>query len=282
MDHTASQDFAEGLAPVNAVADTSPGFVWRLQGDDGNATSISAFENPLTIVNLTVWESLESLRDFAYRGLHRDFLRRRAEWFGPGSSAALWWVPAGTMPTVSEATTRLDFLNEFGPSPYSFEMGQRFPQVVVVRRSLADPDVTAMLQQLDRELVASTPQGGSNFLHIAPDHVDEGSGGLFVAFADGVASACGAYRLVDGELGVAEVKRMWVDRAQRGTKLGAAVLRTIESAARADGFRELRLETGEHLTAAIGLYRRFGFEACPGWGEYASVEHSYTMSKQLV
>lgn len=281
MDHADTADFAHGLVPVNTAAEASPGFVWRLQTADGDATSISAFPNPLTIVNLTVWESVAALRDFVYRGTHRDFFRRRVEWFEAGSQAVMWWVIAGSTPTVEQAKARLDFIDRFGPSPFAFEMGRQFQQLVVVRRDLDHPDLAPMLDRLDDELVANTPEGGSNFLHIAAEHVADGSGAFYVAYVDGAPSACGAYRRIDGVDDAAEVKRMWVDPVQRGNRLGAAVLSTIETAVAAEGLRELRLETGEHLTAAVGLYRRCGFAACEPWGEYIDVPHSYTMSKQI-
>ena len=281
IDHPDSAPFADALAPVNALADASPGFVWRLQTEEGNATSIQAFPNPHTIPNLSVWESVDALRQFAYRGMHRDFFRRRAEWFQSGSRTALWWVPAGELPTMDDAKARLHFLDRFGPTPYAFEIGVQLPTLVVVPRELDHSDVAPMLERLDRELLASTPDGGSNFLHIESEHVAPGNGAFFVAYLDGQPSACGAYRRIDGEPGAAEVKRMWAHPDRRGMKLGAAVLATIEQAAAAQGFSELRLETGEHLVEAVGLYRRFGFEACEPWGEYVGVPFSYTMSKPL-
>lgn len=96
IDAAETAEFVNALDPVNAAGEASEGFVWRLQTDDGDATAIRAFPNPLTIVNLTVWESQKALRDFAYRGLHREFFRRRAEWFEPGSRAIMWWIEAGT------------------------------------------------------------------------------------------------------------------------------------------------------------------------------------------
>jgi GNAT superfamily N-acetyltransferase len=280
LDHPAIADFAAGLATVNAAADASPGFVWRLQ-DDGDATSIAVADDPLLIANFSVWESLESFREFAFRGIHRDFLRRRTEWFQPGSKAATWWVPEGTIPTLAEGLARIAFVDRFGPTPYAFLPSQQQPCLVVRRTTLADPAVQAMIPHLDAELLADTPEGGSNFLHIAEEHVQEGNGGFFVAELDGLPRAMGAYRRIDDVRGAAEVKRMWADPELRGARLGAAILATIEAAAIADGFSELRLETGEHLAAAVGLYRRFGFEQCENWGEYAGVPFSYCMSKRL-
>lgn len=275
LDHPAIADFATGLAEVNAVADASPGFVWRLQTDDGDATAIQVFPDPLTIVNFSVWDSVQSFRSFAFSGIHRDFLRRRVEWFHPGSTAATWWITPGTIPTVQEGLARIDFIARFGSTPYAFLPAQQQPVLHMRRTSLADPAVQKMVPLLDQELIGSTPDGGSNFLTVDDTTV------FFVAELDGVPQAMGAYRAIDEIPGAAEVKRMYADPASRGQKLGAAVLASIETAARADGFSELRLETGEHLDGAMRLYRGFGFEQCANWGEYAGVLHSYCMRKPL-
>ena len=280
MDHADTAGFAEGLDPVNSLAESTPGFVWRLQTESGDATSISVFDNPLTIVNLTVWESLQALRDFVYRGLHRDYFRKRAEWFEAGSSTAMWWIPAGSTPTVGDALARLEFIGRFGPSPYAFEMGQQFAPLVIVRRALDHPDVAPMIEQLNRELIDTEPEGGKCFHSLTADEVQDG-GAFYVAYLDGEPRACGAYRRIDGMPSAAEVKRMWAHPDNRGNKLGAAILAAIVQAALADGYRELKLETGEHLAAAVGLYRRAGFEQCEPWGEYADSRLSYCMRLTL-
>ena len=118
IDDPRTADFADALPSVNGAGEGSPGYVWRLQSDSGDATDIQVFDDPLIIVNLTVWESLEALKAFAYRGIHRDFFRRRVEWFVEGSSrTALWWLPAGSLPTTDDAKHRLDFIEVFGSSP---------------------------------------------------------------------------------------------------------------------------------------------------------------------
>lgn len=284
MDHPDTAGFADGLDPVNSLAEASPGFVWRLQTDDGDATSISAFPNPLTILNLTVWESTKALRDFVYRGMHRDFFRKRAEWFEAGSLTAMWWIPAGTTPTVEDAIARLAFIERFGPSPFAFEMGQQFAQLAVVRRDLDHPDVGPMIERLNRELIDTEPEGGKCFHSLSAEEVQEG-GAFYVAYLDGVPLACGAYRRIEGTLnataGAAEVKRMWAHPDSRGSKLGAAILATVIQAATADGYTELKLETGEHLAAAVGLYTRAGFVQCKPWGEYCDSPMSYCMQLAL-
>jgi hypothetical protein len=122
-------DFVAQLAPVNALADHSPGFVWRLQTEDGDATAIRAFDDERIMVNLSVWESLEALRTFVYASRHLDVMRRRREWFHRMADAylALWWVPAGTIPTVAEAAERLELLERQGPSADAFSFRVPFP-----------------------------------------------------------------------------------------------------------------------------------------------------------
>lgn len=122
IEDPAVQEFADALDPINALADTSPGFVWRLQDDTGSATGIRIDDDARVIVNLSVWTDIESLREFVYRTEHTAFLRRRREWFERFGSVAvaLWWVPEGHKPTVDEALARLDHLNRHGPTPTAF------------------------------------------------------------------------------------------------------------------------------------------------------------------
>ena len=121
--------FVEMLDPINAIADASPGFVWRLQTEEGNATSIHAFEDDLILVNMSVWRSYEDLDAFVYRSRHNEVFRRRREWTEPMVQpyVAMWWVPAGTIPTVEEGKRRLDLLIERGPTPEAFGFRTRFP-----------------------------------------------------------------------------------------------------------------------------------------------------------
>lgn len=114
-------DFVALLEPVNALAEASPGFVWRLQTEDGDATAVRGFDDDRIIVNMSVWESVEALSEFVYRGAHVEVMRRRREWFERlRSFMCLWWVPAGHLPTVAEAEARLAHLERHGPSPRAF------------------------------------------------------------------------------------------------------------------------------------------------------------------
>jgi hypothetical protein len=128
LDEPAMANFVANLDRVNAIGDASPGFVWRLQDESGAATSIRAFDDPLIIVNLTVWESIEALRSYAYRSGHVEVFRRRHEWFVPldGPSLVLWWVPSEHRPTVAEAKARLERLAADGPTAEAFTLKTTF------------------------------------------------------------------------------------------------------------------------------------------------------------
>jgi hypothetical protein len=121
--------FVAELDPVNALADTSPGFVWRLQTDAGDAAGIRPYDDETILINLSVWESVEALKAFVYRTHHADVMRQREKWFEHLDTyfIALWWIPAGTIPTVLEAKVRLDHLRENGESPYAFSFKRVYP-----------------------------------------------------------------------------------------------------------------------------------------------------------
>ena len=115
-------DFVGALDRINAHAEAAPGFVWRYQDESGSATETHAFDSPLIIVNLSVWDSVEALRNFTYRSDHLGPLQRRREWFVPvaGPHLAMWWIPAGHLPTIAEARARLEHLCRHGESPVAF------------------------------------------------------------------------------------------------------------------------------------------------------------------
>ncbi len=121
--------FVAALEPVNALADTAPGFVWRLQTEDGDATAVRGFGDDRLIVNMTVWTSVEALGAFVYSGLHREVLARRREWFVPTRETfqVLWWVADGHRPTITEAEDRLAHLREHGPTARAFTFRTPFP-----------------------------------------------------------------------------------------------------------------------------------------------------------
>ena len=121
-------DFAGALDRVNALADASPGFVWRWITPEGDTSEERVF-GPGMLVNLSVWESTDALRGFAYAGPHLDFLRRRREWFVPLTSTnlVLWWVPGGHRPPLEEAHDRLALIDAEGSTPRAFSLRESFP-----------------------------------------------------------------------------------------------------------------------------------------------------------
>lgn len=129
LDDPLLADFVAALDGINALADASPGFVWRLQSESGNATDIQAAEDPRFIVNMSVWESTEALFAFVYRTGHRAVMARRREWFArpDGPHQVLWWVRAGALPTVEEGLARLARLAAEGPTPAAFTFKAAFP-----------------------------------------------------------------------------------------------------------------------------------------------------------
>lgn len=121
-------DFVANLDAVNALADASPGFVWRLQSESGNATDIQTSDDPNFIVNMSVWESSEALFAFVYKSAHRLIMARRREWFAPpeGPYQVLWWVAAGHRPDVAEGLDRLRMLARGGPTQAAFTFKQSY------------------------------------------------------------------------------------------------------------------------------------------------------------
>lgn len=129
LDQPDTAGFVAGLAPINALADAAPGFVWRLQDEHGDATALPYDSDPLMIVNLSLWQDEASLRAFAFSGPHRDYLARRREWFLRLATpvSALWWVPSSHRPDPAEARQRLHLLETQGPGPEAFSFARVYP-----------------------------------------------------------------------------------------------------------------------------------------------------------
>ena len=120
-------DFVANLERINALAEASPGFVWRLQDEAGDATALRPFGEEV-LVNLSLWRDVEALKDYVYKSAHAEILKRRNEWFTRMGEAhmVLWWVPTGHLPSVSEAAERLRMLRELGPTAQAFSFRQAF------------------------------------------------------------------------------------------------------------------------------------------------------------
>ncbi len=129
LDHPSMAGFVARLDEINALADQSPGFVWRLQTSAGNATYLRPYDDDRILFNLSVWETIDQLKHYVYRSAHAALLRQRREWFESfaGAYVALWWVPVGHIPGVDEAKKRLAHLDRHGPTPFAFTFRKTFP-----------------------------------------------------------------------------------------------------------------------------------------------------------
>jgi hypothetical protein len=122
LDNPLMSGFVGRLEEINALADRSPGFVWRLQASEGNATYFRPYEDERILLNMSGWETIEALRHYVYRTAHAELLRQRHDWFEKfaGTYAALWWIPAGHVPSIDEAKRRLAHLERHGATQFAF------------------------------------------------------------------------------------------------------------------------------------------------------------------
>jgi hypothetical protein len=130
--------FVSRLDEINALADDSPGFVWRLKTEENNATYLRPFEDERTLLNMSVWESIESLRHFVFQTAHVELLRQRHAWFEKfrGTFAALWWVPADHVPGLDEAKHRIVHLDQNGPTQFAFTFNNVFQPDETYQRAI--------------------------------------------------------------------------------------------------------------------------------------------------
>lgn len=128
LEHDSIVGFVDGLEPMNRLAEKSPGFVWRYQTDEGDATALRPYDDDQIIINFSVWTDPDALRAYAYQSEHADYLRRRREWFAAHleSHLVMWWIPAGRIPAIDEADTRLGELRKNGPTERAFTFRSRF------------------------------------------------------------------------------------------------------------------------------------------------------------
>jgi len=122
------QGFVNRLDEINTLADNAPGFVWRYNDEEGDDVGERIFGNPLLIVNMSLWQDLDSLRHFVYKTTHKELIQNRSEWFNkmPELYQVQWWVPAGHIPSIQEAKDKLDLLREQGPSAEAFTFAKPF------------------------------------------------------------------------------------------------------------------------------------------------------------
>ena len=128
LDSPVMADFVANLDRINALAESSPGFVWRLQTEEGDATALRPMGDDV-IVNMSVWRDVESLNKYVYGSAHVEIMRRRREWFQRMKDAyvVLWWVRKGHRPTEQEAIAKLELLRQAGPTEAAFTFRRAFP-----------------------------------------------------------------------------------------------------------------------------------------------------------
>ncbi len=128
MDTPTMQGFVNRLEEINSIADNADGFIWRLQSEEGDTTSIRVFDDPLLLVNMSVWQDIASLKNYVYRTAHVELIQDREAWFNKikPKHQALWWVPAGHIPSIEEGKERLDYLRKHGPSSHAFIFAKPF------------------------------------------------------------------------------------------------------------------------------------------------------------
>lgn len=143
IDDPIMDGFRLELPRINAIADAAPGFVWRLQTAAGDATALRPYDDPMIIINMSVWVSVEALHAYVYASDHTAQLRMRRQFFKPweGPMLALWWIPAGHIPTVDEAKARLDLLAAAGPTSEAFTFRKTFSPPG--KTSIKTPEVDA-------------------------------------------------------------------------------------------------------------------------------------------
>ena len=281
LDSPQLADFVNNLDPVNALAEASPGFVWRLVGEGNNATDLRPFPDPDMLVNVSVWESIETFGAFVYKGDHPKFVRRRREWFHKMDTppVGLWWVPEGHKPTLGETRSRVDHITRYGASPYCFGYRDKLPTLTIERTELSSEIAQTLIGELNVDIAARYDEDSDNYFTLSAEDVAPHSGGFFVAYLDGEPAGCGACRTLDD--GSVELKRMYSRPAARGNGLGAALVSHLCGVARDLGRSRVVLETGPEQPEAIHVYEKAGFTPIPHFGQYVDSITSICFERHL-
>ena len=263
------EGFRSQLDAINALADRTPGFVWRLQTDEGNATSIRPYADDRMAINMSVWEAMDALQGYVYQSAHVGPLRDRKKWFEPieGPILALWWIPAGTIPTIADAVERLQVLKERGPSRDAFTFKAPFPapeeniRIVPTDERFVE-GFAAVLDFVAREHryigfvegppVEGTRQFVKSIIAGAGVQMMVVDGDTVVGWCDIMRNPIEGFRHV-GRLG------MGLMPGYRGRGLGRRLAVETIRAARAAGMERVELEVFATNERAIALYKSIGF-----------------------
>ena len=128
MDSPQMSEFKNNLDRINALAEASEGFIWRLKDDNNNATSIKVFEDDFMLINMSVWKDIDVLYKYVYESAHMEYLKNRKAWFEKLADKymALWWIPESHIPTPLEAIERINHIRQFGETAFAFGFKKRF------------------------------------------------------------------------------------------------------------------------------------------------------------
>jgi GNAT superfamily N-acetyltransferase len=208
-------------------------------------------------------------------GANADALRDRVG--EAGDTGVAWWVANGHVPTVDEAVGRLAFLNQHGVSPYAFPLADPQPRFSIERVWLDDTDVLLLISNLNSDLYSRYPEPGALVFSLESADLREGVGALLMAVLDDEPLGCGAFRVIDGRPGSAEIKRMYVTLAGRGKKIGSALLAEVERCA--VGIERFALEFGPRQPEAQAMFESAGYAVCDPWGPFIGKDFSICMEK---
>jgi GNAT superfamily N-acetyltransferase len=267
-------DFVDNLDRINALAEASRGFVWRFIGEGNNATDVRPFPNPDIIVNISVWESVETFGAFVYKSDHAKIVRRRREWFHKMDTTplGLWNVAVGHLPTLGEARARIDHLARYGATPFCFGFRDTMRTLTIERANLSTDIAQTLISELNADIESRYPAEADYFFHLTDDDVRPENGGFFIAYLDGEPAGCGACRTMDD--GSVELKRMYSRPTARGNGLGVALVSHLCGVARDLGRSRVVLETGPEQPEAIHVYTKAGFTPIPLFGQYVGSNSS--------
>ena len=261
-------DFVAELDSINKLADSTPGFVWRLQTEEGNATSISAYDDELILFNLSVWESIDALKQFVYRSQHGKVMRDRKKWFqkSSGTNMALWWLPMGHIPTVEASKKTLcNILTIMAKVLMLFHSKISFllrNQLVSIKISKYNSQYQAQIIDLILKIqqkefgVSITLEDQPDLLGI-PNFYQQDNGNFWVALdKDKVIGTIAAIDIANQNLAL---RKMFVDSNYRGYGVGKKLLKFLVSWAEERNVREIYLGTIDKFKVAHKFYEKNNF-----------------------
>jgi len=147
LDHTSMQEFSDNLEPINQLAESSDGFIWRLTDDSESAAHVEAFSDPKLLVNMSVWSSVDALKQFMFKTHHLGFMQRKQLWFDklPQANHVLWWVPEGHRPDLNEGWRRLKHLRDEGETAFAFTFRSKFTEADINPELRPSSELTAVV-----------------------------------------------------------------------------------------------------------------------------------------